>query len=114
MGKGPIALPHRPDEDSHHQEPESNEEEQEQVLLDDSQDMIAAIHGRGFVVDTAELGTRLKCGSDRSPTLLLDSVIIVQQGLSGTGIEEQDIAMRSSLFPGMSNQATNAAKRKYW
>ena len=81
-GKGPIALPHRPDEDSHHQEPESNEEEQEQVLLDDSQDMIGAIRGRGFVVGTAEFGTRLKCGSDRSPTLLLDSVIIVQQGLA--------------------------------
>ena len=82
MGKGPIALPYRPDEDSQHQEPESNEEEQEQVLLDDSQDMIGAIRGRGFVVDTAEFGTRLKCGSDRSPTLLLDSVIIVQQGLA--------------------------------
>ena len=28
MGKGPIALPHRPDEDSQHQ-PESNEEQQQ-------------------------------------------------------------------------------------
>ena len=44
--------------------------------------MIGAIRGRGFVVGTAEFGTRLKCGSDRSPTLLLDSVIIVQQGLA--------------------------------
>ena len=32
MGKGPIALPHRPDEDSQHQ-PESNEEEQQQQVL---------------------------------------------------------------------------------
>ena len=80
MGKG-LATPHRPDEDSHHQ-PESNEEEQEQVLLDDSQDMIGAIRGRGFVVGTAEFGTRLQCGSDRDPPLLLDSVIILQQGLA--------------------------------
>ena len=31
MGKGPIALPHRPDEDSQHQ-PESNEEEQQKFF----------------------------------------------------------------------------------
>ena len=32
--------------------------------------MIGGIRGRGFVVGTAEFGTRLKCGSDRGPTLL--------------------------------------------
>ena len=109
MGKGPIALPHRPDEDSQHQ-PQSNEEEQQQqVLLDDSQDMIGAIHGRGFVVGAAEFGTRHKGCSGRGRTLLFDSVIIVQQGFGGTGIEEQDIAIRSSLFPGMSIRTSNAA-----
>ena len=72
--------------------------------------MIGAIRGRGFV----EFGTRHKGCSGRGPTVLFDSVAVVQQGLGGTGIEEQDIAMRSSLFPGMSNQATSAAKRKYW
>ena len=58
-------------------EPEFNEEEkeqqqQQQVLVDYSQDMIGAICGRGFVVGTAEFGTRINCGSHRGPTLLLD------------------------------------------
>ena len=34
--------------------------------------MIDAVRGRGFVVSTAEFATRLNCGSDRGPTLLLD------------------------------------------
>ena len=42
----------------------------QQVLVDYSQDMIGGIRGRGFVVGTTEFGTRLKCGSDRGPTLL--------------------------------------------
>ena len=68
-------------------QPESNEEEeqQKQVLVDYSQDMIGAIRGRGFVVSTAEFATRLNCGSDRGPTLLFDSAVVVQQGFGGTG-----------------------------
>ena len=34
--------------------------------------MIDAIRGCGFVVGTAEVGTRLNSGSDRGPTLLFD------------------------------------------
>ena len=54
-------------------QPESSEQEeqpQQQVLVDYSQDMIGGIRGRGFVVGTAEFGTRLNCGSHRGPTLL--------------------------------------------
>ena len=47
--------------------------------------------------------------SGQGPTLLFDGVVVVQQGFGGTGIEEQDIAMGSSLFPGMSNRTSNAA-----
>ena len=68
-------------------QPESSEqeEEQQQVRLDDRQDMIDAVRGRGFVVSTAEFATRLNCGSDRGPTLSLlvllssvrDSTVVV-------------------------------------
>ena len=43
--------------------------------------MIGAIRGPGFVVGTAEFGTRLKCGRDRGPPLLLDD----SQGMIGAG-----------------------------
>ena len=65
---------------------------------------------RGCVVGAAaELGTRHKGCSGQGPTVLFDSVVVVQQGFGGTGIEEQDIAMGSSLFTGMSNRTSNAA-----
>ena len=64
-------------------QPESNEQEEEQqeVLVDYSQDMIGGIRGRGFVVGTAEFGTRLQCGSDRDPPLLFDD----SQDMIGAG-----------------------------
>ena len=68
--------------------------------------MIGGVRCRGCVVGAAaaEFGTRQKGCSGRGPTLLFDSVVvIVQQGFGGIGIEGQDIAMVSGLFPGMSN-----------
>ena len=68
--------------------------------------MTCGIRCRGCVVGAAaEFGARHKGCSGRGPTLMLfDSVVvIVQQGFDGTGIEGQDIAMGSGLFPDMSN-----------
>ena len=65
--------------------------------------MTGGVRCRGCVVGAAEFGTRHKGCSGQGPTLLFDSVVVVQQGFRGTGIEGQDIAMVSGLFPGMSN-----------
>ena len=91
MGKGRIAVssPQRKIQavcwcgtTRQQNQPESNEaEEQQEVLLDYSQDMIGGIRGRGFVVGTAEFGTRLNCGSDRGPTRLSDD----SQDMIGAG-----------------------------
>ena len=66
--------------------------------------MIGGIRCRGCVVGAAaEFGTMHKGCSGQGPTLLFDSVVVVQQGFGGTGIEGQDIAMESGMFPGMSS-----------
>ena len=49
--------------------------------------MIGAIRGCGCVVGASEFGTRHKGCRDRGRTLLFDSVVVVQQGFGGTGIE---------------------------
>ena len=71
--------------------------------------MIGAIRGRGFVVGTAEFGTRLKCGSDRSPTLLLDIVIIVQQGLAELSLRGKTSRWGAACFQALAFERWGAA-----